>query len=80
MPSANESQSFFSRQVRVKWFRKVNIEVRTPRQISRVIENKIKEKRIFHHSMPNTQIKIAISRKYYVYLKKLILKVNKNKS
>lgn len=80
MPSANESQSFFSRQVRAKWFRKVNIEVRTPRQISRVIENKIKEKRIFHHSMPNTQIKIAISRKYYVYLKKLILKVNKNKS
>ena len=80
MPSANESQSFFSRQVRVKWFRKVNIEVRTPRQISRVIENKIKEKRIFHHSMPNTQIKIAISRKYYVYLNKLILKVNKNKS
>lgn len=63
MPSANESQSFFSRQVRAKWFRKVNIEVRTPRQISRVIENKIKEKRIFHHSMPNTQIKIAISRK-----------------
>lgn len=80
MPSANESQSFFSRQVRVKWFRKVNIEVRTPRQISRVIENKIKEKRIFHHSMPNTQIKIAISRKYYVYLNKLILKINKNKS
>lgn len=80
MPSANESQSFFSRQVRAKWFRKVNIEVRTPRQISRVIENKIKEKRIFHHSMPNTQIKIAISRKYYVYLNKLILKVNKNKS
>lgn len=80
MPSANESQSFFSRQVRAKWFRKVNIEVRTPRQISRVIENKIKEKRIFHHSMPNTQIKIAISGKYYVYLNKLILKVNKNKS
>lgn len=80
MPSANESQSFFSRQVRAKWFRKVNIEVRTPLQISRVIENKIKEKRIFHHSMPNTQIKIAISRKYYVYLNKLILKVNKNKS
>lgn len=80
MPSANESQSFFSKQVRAKWFRKVNIEVRTPRQISRVIENKIKEKRIFHHSMPNTQIKIAISRKYYVYLNKLILKVNKNKS
>ena len=80
MPSANESQSFFSRQVRAKWFRKVNIEVRTPRQISRVIENKIKGKRIFHHSMPNTQIKIAISRKYYVYLNKLILKVNKNKS
>lgn len=80
MPSANESQSFFSRQVRAKWFRKVNIEVQTPRQISRVIENKIKEKRIFHHSMPNTQIKIAISRKYYVYLNKLILKVNKNKS
>lgn len=80
MPSANESQSFFSRQVRAKWFRKVNIEVRTPRQISRVIENKIKEKRIFHHSMPNTQIKIAISRKYYVYLNKLILKVNENKS
>lgn len=80
MPSANESQSFFSRQVRAKWFRKVNIEVRTPRQISRVIENKIKEKRIFHHSMPNTQIKIAISRKYYVYLNKLTLKVNKNKS
>ena len=80
MPSANESQSFFSRQVRAKWFRKVNIEVRTPRQISRVIENKIEEKRIFHHSMPNTQIKIAISRKYYVYLNKLILKVNKNKS
>ena len=80
MSSANESQSFFSRQVRAKWFRKVNIEVRTPRQISRVIENKIKEKRIFHHSMPNTQIKIAISRKYYVYLNKLILKVNKNKS
>lgn len=80
MPSANETQSFFSRQVRAKWFRKVNIEVRTPRQISRVIENKIKEKRIFHHSMPNTQIKIAISRKYYVYLNKLILKVNKNKS
>lgn len=80
MPSANERQSFFSRQVRAKWFRKVNIEVRTPRQISRVIENKIKEKRIFHHSMPNTQIKIAISRKYYVYLNKLILKVNKNKS
>lgn len=80
MPSANESQSFFSRQVRAKWFRKVNIEVRTPRQINRVIENKIKEKRIFHHSMPNTQIKIAISRKYYVYLNKLILKVNKNKS
>lgn len=80
MPSANESQSFFSRQVRAKWFRKVNIEVRTPRQISRVIENKIKGKRIFHHSMPNTQIKIAISGKYYVYLNKLILKVNKNKS
>ena len=80
MSSANESQSFFSRQVRAKWFRKVNIEVRTRRQISRVIENKIKEKRIFHHSMPNTQIKIAISRKYYVYLNKLILKVNKNKS
>ena len=54
--------------------------MRTPRQISRVIENKIKEKRIFYHSMPNTQIKIAISRKYYVYLNKLILKVNKNKS